>query len=230
MPLARPLVSRRHSSKPPAGSPASVPESITAGIVNFGCGPFATPGYINIDGSSTVLLSRLPVPAGWFYPKAAFVSVAREARIRYGRARRLRFPEGSLNAFYSSHTLEHLPRRHCLDLMNRVRGWLRPGGVVRVVLPDLRRMGEAYAAGVIDADTFLRKTYLATESNSLVWRLIGGGVHHWMYDAASFGKLLQRLGFREVQQTEFGMSRLAELSRLDIKERRHESFYIEAIR
>jgi hypothetical protein len=118
-------------------------------IVNFGCGPFAAPGYINIDGSVTVLLAKLPLPASWIYPKGAFVRVVRQAGVRYGRAKRITFPPGTLDAFYSSHTLEHIPQGDCTNLMERVHGWLRPGGIVRVVLPDLRRMAEAYAAGTI---------------------------------------------------------------------------------
>jgi hypothetical protein len=199
-----------------------------ASVVNFGCGPFAAPGYINIDGSATVLLAKLPLPASWIYPKGSFVRVVRQAGIRYGRARRIEFPLATLDAFYSSHALEHIPQRDCANLMARVHGWLRPGGVVRVVLPDLRRLAEAYAGGAIDADAFVRRTYLATESNSLLSRLFG--VHHWMYDSVSFSGLLQKVGFREVTETQFGVSRMPELSRLDLDLRRHESFYIEALR
>ena len=32
-------------------------------IVNFGCGPDAPDGYVNVDGSLTVLFARLPLPA-----------------------------------------------------------------------------------------------------------------------------------------------------------------------
>jgi predicted SAM-dependent methyltransferase len=199
-------------------------------IVNFGCGPFGTPGYINVDGSPTVLLAKLPLPASWLYPKADFVHTARQAQIRYGRARRIRFPEESLDAFYSSHTLEHIPQRDCINLMTRVRTWLRPGGVVRIVLPDLRLLANAYSAGEIGAEAFVRRTYLAPDSTSMLSRLIGGGTHHWMYDARSFGDLLRRIGFNEIAQTEFGVSRMPELSELDLELRRKESFYIEAVR
>jgi hypothetical protein len=54
--------------------------SRTHTIVNFGCGPFATPGYINVDGSPTVLLAKLPLPASWLYAKADFVQAARQAQ------------------------------------------------------------------------------------------------------------------------------------------------------
>ncbi len=220
----------RHLNTGGPDSDAPADTGKASAIVNFGCGPFATPGYINIDGSVTVLLAKLPLPASWIYSKAAFVRAVRQAGVRYGRAKRIAFPPGTLDAFYSSHTLEHIPQRDCAVLMARVHGWLRPGGVVRVVLPDLRRMAEAYAARAIDANAFVRRTYLATESNSVLSRLIGGGVHHWMYDAGSFGTLLRESGFSEVTEAEFGVSRMPELSRLDLDLRRPESFYIEAVR
>ncbi len=199
-------------------------------IVNFGCGANPGPGCVNVDGSLTVLLARLPVPARLFGSRARFVAAVRTQHIKFATARRLRFRNESLDAFYTSHTLEHLVRRECEDLLGRVRGWLKPRGVLRVALPDLKPLACAYVSGQWDADTFVERTNLAREE-SQYGPLVLGHIHHrWMYDCASFASLLERLGYREIRQASFGRSALPELATLDVEGRRDESFYVEALR
>lgn len=200
-------------------------------IVNFGCGANPAPsgsGYVNIDGSLTVLLARLPIPAGAFGSRADFVRVLRANHVRYGVARHLKLRADSLDGFYASHVLEHLSRRDCQDLLLRVHEWLKPSGVLRVVLPNLRRLAKAYIEGTIDASQFVASTFLA--SDSLHWweMLFGHSQHRWMYDAASFSQLLRDLGFRDVAACEMRQGRLPALNCLDIPSRQAESFYIEA--
>jgi hypothetical protein len=200
-------------------------------IVNFGCGANPAPsasGYINIDGSLTVLLARLPLPASVFGSRADFIRVLRANRIRYGTASQLKFPEGSLDGFYSSHVLEHLSKRDCEDLLIRVHKWLKPSGVLRVALPDLRRFAKAYLAGATNASQFVAATHLAPDGLTWWEMLFGHSQHRWMYDAASFSKLLADIGFREVKECEMNQGRLPALSCLDIPSRQAESFYIEA--
>jgi hypothetical protein len=202
-------------------------------IVNFGCGANPAPsrsGYLNIDGSLTVLLARLPLPASAFGSRADFVRVLRANRIRYGTARRLELPEESLDGFYASHVLEHLSKHDCESLLLRVRCWLKPSGVLRVVLPDLKRSAKSYVEGTTDAPRFVASTYLA-EDGLRWWEILFGHIQHrWMYDAASFSQLLEKLGFREIKEYEMHQGCLPALNCLDIPSRQAESFYIEAIK
>jgi predicted SAM-dependent methyltransferase len=150
--------------------------------------------------------------------------------VRYGTARRLEFPPNSLDAFYTSHTLEHLSRKDCVWLLNRIRVWLKPGGVLRVALPDLKRIARAYVNGEIDADRFVERTYLARIGDSCVESLLSGVGHRWMYDEESFRFLLCMKGYREIDARQYRMSRLAALTEMDLAERKEESFYIEAVK
>jgi hypothetical protein len=199
-------------------------------IVNFGCGANPGPpdsGYINIDGSLTLQLAKLPLPATVFGGRADFVRAIRANRIRYGTASRLKLPANSIEGFYASHVLEHLSRHECEDLLMRVLGWLKPSGVLRVALPDLKRSAAAYVAGRTDASQFVASTHLAEDA--LRWWAVafGHSQHRWMYDAESFSQVLVRLGFRDVQERSFGESPLPALGCLDIPSRREESFYVE---
>lgn len=199
-------------------------------IVNFGCGANVGPresGYINIDGSLTLKLAGLPVPAAVFGGRADFVRAIRASRIRFGTARRLKFPPNSIEGFYASHVLEHLARRECEDLLARVLVWLRPSGVIRVVLPDLKRHATSYVTGKTDASEFVANTHLAEESLRWWEVVFGHSQHRWMYDVRSFAQVLARVGFRDIREHSFGEGRLPALNHLDIPSRQAESFYIE---
>ncbi len=175
-----------------------------------------------------MLLARLPLPAPAFGSRADFIRVLRANHIRYGTARGLKFREGSLDGFYSSHVLEHLSKRDCEDLLLRIRKWLKPSGVLRVALPDLRRFARAYLDGATNASQFVAATHLTPDGLSWWEMIFGHSQHRWMYDATSFSKLLADLGFREINEREMNQGRLPELSCLDIPSRQAESFYIEA--
>jgi hypothetical protein len=200
-------------------------------IVNFGCGSNPAPsssGYMNVDGSLTVLMARLPLPAFAFGSRADFVRSLRANRIRYGTAHRLTLPENSLDGFYASHVLEHLSKHDCEDLLLRVRRWLKPSGILRVVLPDLKHLAESYIEGTTDASRFVASTCL-TDDGLRWWEILFGHVRHrWMYDTTSFTRLLEKLGYREIKECEINQGRLPALNCLDIPSRQAESFYIEA--
>jgi len=199
-------------------------------IVNFGCGANTGPresGYINIDGSLTLQLAKLPVPATVFGGRADFVRAIRANRIRYGTAGRLKFAPGSIDGFYASHVLEHLPRRQCENLLARVLVWLKPSGAIRIVLPDLKRYAALYVTGKTDASQFVASTHLAEEDLSWWGGIFGHSQHRWMYDAKSFTQVLARIGFQDVREHSFGEGRLPALSHLDIPSRQADSFYVE---
>jgi methyltransferase family protein len=200
-------------------------------IINFGCGANPAPDasrYVNVDGSLTILLAKLPISAAAFGMRADFIRVVRANRIRYGTASRLKLPADSLDGFYASHVLEHLPMPVCESLLLRVRNGLKPSGALRVVLPDLKRFAASYVAGEVDASQFVTNTNLTAEGQRWWEVLFGHSQHRWMYDAESFARLLTKLGFRDVKECQFGQGRFTELSCLDISSRQHESFYLEA--
>ncbi len=199
-------------------------------IVNFGCGANPGPGdsgYLNIDGSLTLQLAKLPLPAAAFGKRAGFVRSIRANRIRYGTANGLTLPANSIEGFYASHVLEHLSRHDCENLLARVLGWLKPSGVLRVALPDLKRSATAYVAGSTDASQFVSSTHLAEDALRWWEVVFGHSKHRWMYDAESFSQVLVRLGFHDVRERSFGESQLPALGCLDIPSRQAESFYME---
>jgi|GEM_PF-4811639 len=175
-------------------SPPDVPFAHRA-IVNFGCSSCAPLGYLNVDGSLGALLAQLPLPAAAFGHRAEMIRAMRIGRVRYNTARRLRFATSSLDGFYASHVLEHVSRIECRHLLARVRTWLKPSGLLRVVLPDLRMFAREYIGGRLDANRLVELSGLAVDSLSPARAIFGHTHHRWMYDADSTAELLRSLGY-----------------------------------
>ena len=57
---------------------------------------------------------------------------------------RLPFPDDHAELVYSSHFIEHIPRDKVLGFLAECRRILAPGGVLRLVLPDLENLCRAY--------------------------------------------------------------------------------------
>jgi len=210
--------------------------------VNVGCGSTPTPGWVNLDNSPTVVLGRAPWLPGLLLRAGAlsdlqrtFLAVVRDADIRWAdAARRIPFPDGSVDVVYSSHMIEHLDRAGARRLLAEIRRVLRPGGVARIAAPDLRRLAEAYLAGG-GADAFVDGTLLARDRPTslgarLKLLLTGGRDHAWMYDADSLAAFVRAAGFDDVRALPPGETRVPDPGALDLHERAGESVYVEATR
>ncbi len=55
--------------------------------------------------------------------------------------------DGSLRAIYSSHTIEHLAGKAVEELFMEAHRTLEPGGVIRIVCPDMNLFVDAYSRG-----------------------------------------------------------------------------------
>ncbi len=94
-------------------------------LLNLGCGGRRHPAWTNVD----------LVPAG---PDV----VAADLR------RPLPFAAGSFRAVYAAHVLEHLEPVEARRLVAETHRLLEPGGVVRIVVPDLEGIARAYLASL----------------------------------------------------------------------------------
>lgn len=200
--------------------------------VNVGCGDSPTPGWVNIDNSPSVRLAALP----WLWPllprtQREFAKAARDGGVQHGSATRLNLPAASAAAIYSSHMVEHLDRAEARAFLAEARRALKPGGVLRLVLPDLRRYVDAYKRHG-DADAFVASTMMGTARPRSIreWfrYILTGPRHHlWMYDGPSLARLLADAGYRDVQVLPPGRSSIVDPGALNLRERADESVYVE---
>ena len=89
--------------------------------LNFGCGTRYAPGWTNIDfhGDGTYV-KRVNLLAG--FP----------------------FPDNSFDVVYSSHVLEHFMPQQAAYLVRESHRVLKPGGILRTVVPDLEASCKEY--------------------------------------------------------------------------------------
>ena len=176
--------------------------------VQFGCGHEAPADWLNFDSSPTLVLERFPI-FGRFFSKNAqrFPDCVRRGNIVKG----LPVPAGSADAVYCSHTLEHLALDEFRVALKNTYEMLRPGGVFRLVVPDLAYYIKNYNAS--DAPTaahsLLEETMLGhpTRPHSLFEFLknwVGGSTHYWMWDYPAMELELSAVGFTEIRRAHFG--------------------------
>jgi predicted SAM-dependent methyltransferase len=210
--------------------------------INFGCGRSPTPGWINFDNSQSINIASSPIKF-FILRKFGFLNLQqienikwlKENKIFYADAtKKLPFSKNEINYIYSSHMLEHLSKKSARKFLKECLRVLKPNGVLRLVLPDLRQLVESYIQNG-DADIFLEKSYLGTppaETLQDKLKVIFQGYRHhqWMYDAKSLSKMLLENGFKKVVEQKAGVTFIDNYGELDLYERSEESFIIEAFK
>lgn len=208
--------------------------------INVGCGQNPTLGWRNFDNPHSLWLARRPFLVRLLksvrlinLPQLQFILFARNNEIEYGDSTaRLPIADGQVAVLYTSHMLEHLDRAEADSFMREARRLLKSGGVIRLALPDLRRLAETYLRDG-KADAFLESTLLCTpRPRSFVTRLrlllVGQRHHLWMYDGDSLCTLLKRHGFVDPMVLAPGKTTIADSHPLDLFERASDSVYVEA--
>ena len=174
--------------------------------VQFGCGLDAPDGWINYDASPSLRLQRVAKPL------ARRLGPKWPAAVRYGDVvRGLPHDPGTVDTVFSSHVLEHLPLQDFRQTLANVHRMLKPGGVFRSVLPDLRVAIQTY----LDSDEpdaavrFMSGTMLGLERRPVgglgrLRSLVGNSRHLWMWDYAALAHELERAGFTDIRRAHFG--------------------------
>jgi hypothetical protein len=178
--------------------------------IQFGCGLCAPPSWRNFDAG----------PAFWLEKNLPFLKSFLRSRgypdyppnIEYGNViAGLPIAPGSAEAVYCSHVLEHLTLDQFRATLRNVYTYLAPGGVFRMVLPDLAWLVRQYAesADPYAASRFMRESYLGVESadagaHKLLRAFFGRSAHLWMWDEKNLSAELAAAGFVDIRRAAFG--------------------------
>lgn len=197
-------------------------------VLNLGCGYQTSARCTNIDWSLPVRLKgsaagRLVAPLVVTGERRVAYDAMSDDVLRHDLRKGIPFPNGSVEGVYHSHLLEHLDRDAVPGFLAEVRRVLRPGGVHRIVVPDLERDAREYlasldraAAGEIGprdheesihvlVEQMVRKEAYGTSQRTGARRwmertLLGdarkrGETHQWMWDRVSLPAALLDAGF-----------------------------------
>ena len=180
--------------------------------VQYGCG-LAAPaaaGWRHFDASPTLFFERIPL-IGRLYTRngTRFPDTVEFGDIVTG----LPIAERSLDGVYCSHVLEHLALHDFRIAIRNTYGMLKPGGLFRIVLPDLEYLAKRYVNDPADdaALAFMKDTLLGSETRIrslpqffVAW--LGNASHRWMWDFKALEAELLRAGFTGVRRAHRGDS------------------------
>jgi SAM-dependent methyltransferase len=179
--------------------------------VHYGCGLTAPDGWINFDSSPTLIIQKIPL-LGRLAGKS--LNVIFPSNVRYGDiVKGLPVRANSCDGIYCSHVLEHLSRNDFLKALQNSYSMLKPGGIFRLVVPDLESYIREYERMKADNDpfasvTFMEQTLLGEVDRPqglkrMISYLIGNSRHLWMWDEASIREELKKCGFMHIRKAHF---------------------------
>ncbi|TFG88718.1 MAG: methyltransferase domain-containing protein [Gemmatimonadales bacterium] len=175
--------------------------------LNLGSGPRFADGWVNVDFALGACLAKVPGFRS-LNRRLGLFRLDWDHRIRlHDLTRPFPWPGRSAAAIYCSHTLEHMTRQRGGIFLTECARVLRPGGVLRVVVPDLAAIVERYRSGALPADELVDALdVLHTDNPSLLKRRLASWVQHphrCMYDTPSLVRALHDVGLTAAPRAPF---------------------------
>jgi len=206
--------------------------------INLGCGLNAPSGWVNIDASYTARLSK------WNGLYKAICKIGRKTPIAWPNniksadvRKGLSFEDGSIEAIFSSHMIEHMSFDEGKYVIKECHRCLRDGGVLKIITPDLFQMAQRY----IDSRTvspeakhsseFLESLGISQISykgiRKLIHEMLSHRSHKYMYDESSLRELLEKTGFKNIQRVSYGESQISDIAAVEEEHRYEMSICLE---
>ena len=155
--------------------------------LQIGAGPLGIPGWLNSDLISGDIYLDLMRP--------------------------LPLPDASVSYVFGEHVIEHLPEQAAIELLRELHRVLRPGGVLRLTTPDLKKLIAIYEDRnpVIDRESYTRWLgELTGKPRDRPCQVLNDYLrmwgHHHIYDEDDLRARLLEAGFGDVRRVEPGES------------------------
>ena len=174
--------------------------------LNWGCGPRGTAGWLNSD--------RQHGPG---------VDIVCD--VRGG----LPIPSGSLDYAVSVHAMQELPLDEQVTVLSELHRVLRPGGALRLCLPDAEKAICAYLTG--DRDYFVVPDEdFASLGGKFVAQILWYGHSRVMYTFDFVEELLLKAGFARVHRCAYRLTHSGHRGITELDNREHETLFVEAVK
>jgi predicted SAM-dependent methyltransferase len=234
-------------------------------VLNLGCGtrPSADADVVNIDWSPYLRIAQNRLAR-----RIARVALDPQRAERLKRLppnvvvhdlrKGIPFPDASVDVVYHSHLLEHIDREVAPRFQLEVLRVLRPGGLQRIVVPDLEQLcrnlildlergddGKRHDELIAELlEQSVRREARGTSQKGPARRMIEnivlgdarkrGETHQWMYDASNLAALLEESNFTNISVRSFDESQIPDWQKygldanLDGSPYKPGSLYVEA--
>jgi Uncharacterized protein conserved in bacteria len=160
------------------------------------------------------------------------MKVVKEQKIKYCNAYK-RIPERdkSVDLIYICHMIEHLDQEETSNILQECKRVLKPGGIVRIVVPDFDRLVDSYNQDH-DVDRFIHDSCLVGKKpkkliKKIQYLLQGHGWHHQMFNKKSLERKLNLYGFLKIKFFEAGESAIPFENGINYSDFSEQSIYCE---
>jgi ubiquinone/menaquinone biosynthesis C-methylase UbiE len=173
--------------------------------LHWGCGPITPYGWVNSD----------------IHP---WPGVDVVADVLKG----LPFPHDSFDIIVSIHVLPEIPYCDLDATLQELFRILKPGGTLRLSLPDLEKAVTAWKTKDIDYFFLIGDDKIRSLSGKMIVQLLWYGVSRCLFTFEFMEEMLARNGFTNIQRCSFRQTQSHHLVITDLDDREVESFFVEA--
>lgn len=183
--------------------------------LNIGSSVKVAEEWENIDASPSLRLSKFPIVG------RSIVSLIKvpdwPKPIKYGDILKgLKVKENSCQLVYASHVLEHLALSDFHVAVENIYSYLKPGGIFRIIVPDLEAYISEYVKNRLDVDVshdaahrFMSETWTGNSGSRKNFykrfcEAFSNARHQWMWDELSLSSTLEKHGFKNVKRCSYG--------------------------
>jgi len=190
--------------------------------LNLGCGSVRPQSWINTDSSLNANVQRIPLIgksiARLFNP----VQYDSSNIVYMNLNKKWRYADNSIDIVYASHLFEHLSLKATAIFLKEAYRTLKPGGVMRIVVPDLFQISKKYINEYEKLDSNQDTTIFIMWAinmhregqygnpnffKKLVYEFQGyPHQHKYMYDPKSLSHTVLKYGFESPLLLEYGVS------------------------
>lgn len=199
--------------------------------INLGCGSHIPNGWVNVDYALGAWVAKLPV-FSIINKKFKIINFDWSEKI-FMHDLRKKFPweDNSVDVVYSSHTLEHLSKSEGQHFLTECHRVLKPNGIIRIIVPDLRAIANKYMQGEIPADEMLDELYVSYESpnDGVLKQKLAPFIrfpHKCMYDTPTLLRIMSEIGFEVASKHAFE-SEIDDVRMIEHSDRTDEAVIIE---
>lgn len=169
-------------------------------MLNVGCGTDYKKEWINIDNNTDNNIEKLDL--NWDMRKP------------------LPFEADSVDFIFNEHFFEHLSVEEGQTAMKDLLRILKPGGVMRIAMPDLESVVDHYLNVPLNKDPVIKQfnmDYIQTRAEWMNMSFRWWG-HEWLYDWEELERRLRQAGFTKMKRCKLRKSKYPELSNLEVRD------------
>ena len=199
--------------------------------LNLGCASQVHDGWVNVDYALGARFMKIPLFRVLNRKVKLFNLDWSEEIYIHDLTKKFPWADSSIDIVYTSHTLGYFSKNDGRRFLAECYRVLRKGGIIRVVVPDLRHDVIEYIEGRIYADDFLDKLNAhGINCNNRFKKLLSLffslPYHNCMYDNSRLVTILGDIGFQVSDRAAFD-SDIEEIRLIELKERTENAVIVE---